>query len=316
MKKIKLRQVDINLLVIFEAVARLGSSQLAAQHLSMSQSAVSHALNRLRTATGDKLFLRGASGLVMTPRASAIIGPARELLATAEKIFNGEGFDPASSERVFRIAATDFSMLTIIPPLMLAVRAEAPNVRLDVETITAKTFEHLEMGWVDFVFGAATPPDQSFVLRELCPVRFGVLVASNHPIAKAERDPTLEEYLAYPHIVTTMEHSHINPVDVALEKLGHRRRIVMASTNFVGNIKTLKDSDLILTTPTLLAMRASLVSPGLQDEPIREFRTPFVVPEFPCMAAWHKRTGTDSSNQWLREMIFRLVKKFNGTASQ
>lgn len=309
MNKMKLRQIDINLLVVFDTVARLGSVQDAAEHLALSQSAVSHALNRLRKTMGDKLFLRGRNGLLMTPRAREIVGPVRDILASVEKVFNGDGFDPASSARVFRIAVADFSMLTIVPMLMQAMRAEAPDAQLDVSAIDPKTLDNLESGYLDCAFGSP-PPDRSFIAQELCPVKFIGLVSARHPIVAEQENPTLEDYLSYPHISTIIDYQYGNPVDAALAALGRPRRIVTASRNFVTNLWALQNTDLILTTPTFLESRARLIYQALPDAQLATFSLPFAVPEYYCMVVWHRRTRTDPANQWLREMIFRIVKKF------
>lgn len=108
--------------------------------------------------------------------------------------------------------------------------------------------------------------------------------------------------------MTTFDYTHVNSVDVALEEMGHRRRIAMASTNFIANLKALQNTDLILTTPTRLA---ALIYQGLHIEALAEFQLPFVVPEISCTAVWHRRTEKDAANQWLRKTIFRLVKSIN-----
>src|SRR6516164_1124871 len=128
----RLATKDLNLLVVFRAVAETGSVSAAADHLALSQPAVSHALNRLRQALGDPLFVRGRDGLSPTPFAQAIMVPVRDALAQIETIFEKPTFDPSKEKRRFRIAASDFTAVALLAPMLQELSGIAPGISLDV----------------------------------------------------------------------------------------------------------------------------------------------------------------------------------------
>ena len=107
-------RADLNLLIVFDAVARTRSVTGAAGELSLSQPAVSHALRRLRDLLGDPLFVRGRNGLIMTPRAEACVVDVDTILAAVGRVIGGDTFEPASTKRIFRIAAS--VSVTLSPP--------------------------------------------------------------------------------------------------------------------------------------------------------------------------------------------------------
>ena len=130
---------DLNLLAVFDAVARTGSVTAAAEHLGLSQPAVSHALNRLRATVGDPLFTRSGRGLVPTPAALAMLAPARDLLARATALLSPQQFKPDSATMVFRLGASDFAAHTLVPDLVLRLRQAAPLVTLEVLPVGDQT---------------------------------------------------------------------------------------------------------------------------------------------------------------------------------
>jgi len=121
-----LRAVDLNLLVVLDALLHERHLTRAAARLPMSQPAVSHALARLRTLLGDPLFHRTRGGLRPTPHALALEAPLRDVLAQVRRLLAGAVFDPAASRRTFRLAMSDYGASVVLPPLVRRLRAQAP----------------------------------------------------------------------------------------------------------------------------------------------------------------------------------------------
>ena len=166
--------VDLNLFVAFDALARERSVTLAARRLGVTQSAMSHTLRRLRELLGDPLLVRGQGGMVLTPRAEALVVPLRSsLVALGRTLTESTQFDPKTAERTFRLATPDLFDVLAIPPLLHRIRKEAPNVDLHVVPVQRRRLaDELETGDVDLageaevVYGSRiTGPDKPGSLK-------------------------------------------------------------------------------------------------------------------------------------------------------
>jgi DNA-binding transcriptional LysR family regulator len=299
-----LSRADLNLLVVFDAVARTRSVTGAADALSLSQPAVSHALKRLRTLMCDPLFVRGRDGLVLTPRAEGSVAEVKAILAAVGRVLKTERFDPTTTVRSFRFGASDYAMMTTIPAIVGKLRAVAPQASIDVAHIDADLLPRLEKGELDLAFVGASPPDGPFVSRELFRERFVGLVCQRHPLAlKAGQGAlTLKDYLAYPHVAVTFRDPRRSPIDAKLAELGKARRVAMVTPNFAANIASLRDTDLIMSLPSRLA-------PLANEQGLVLFKLPIAVPNYPYLMSWHRRSDDDPAVMWLRDLVVE------GTAS-
>jgi DNA-binding transcriptional LysR family regulator len=295
MNRIHSARFNLNLLEVFDAVAATGSTTLAADRLAISQSAVSHALNRLRDVVGDPLFVRGRGGLVPTPLAANMIEPVKDLLESARSILDPAVFEPAASTRRFKVGASDYAMLTTVPGLVRNVRETAPNVMVEVIAIREHVLTHLESGDLDIAFIGAEPPPEPFLSLELFREHFVGVLCARHPLAlKAGQELlTLDDYLAYPHAMVTFSDPRLSPIDAVLARLGRNRRIALVAPNFAGNVVSLPHTDLIMSLPSRLAH--SVAHPGLVT-----FKLPLAVPDYPYSIVWHRRTEHDPACSWLR----------------
>ena len=249
---------DLNLLVVFDAIASTGSVTAAAERLALSQPAVSHALNRLRDVLGDPLFVRGKVGLRPTPRAQAMTADVRAILAAAGAVFAQAAFDPATTQRRFRIGASDYSSLTLLPRLGRDFCAAAPQATLDVLPVGKTTLAQLEAGDVDCTFWGAAPPPSPWVAQLLYRESLIGMLSRAHPLARSlpGQAVTLDDYLANPHAAVSLRDPSINPVDAALAAIGRTRRVALVSQSFAGIMAALPGSSLIASLPTKLAPAA------------------------------------------------------------
>ncbi len=298
---------DLNLLLAFDAVARTGSVTAAAAHLSLSQPAISHALNRLRDIVGDPLFVRSRNTLVPTPRAEAMIEPVRSIVETARALVLPETFDPQTSERAFRVGGSDFTVLLIVPALVRLLRSHAPHSTLDLVPIGPQILTALETGELDCSFWGTTPPGPPYLSRVLFREHFLGVIGAQHPLASKARQGTLtlDDYLAYPHAMARFRDPGQSPIDAALARLGRSRIIGYSSPNFASNVATLHETDLVMSIPTRLAS-------VFRDKSLVSFRLPVEVPSFPYSLIWHRRVDADLACRWLREIAVRAVKDLRG----
>jgi DNA-binding transcriptional LysR family regulator len=302
-----LSRADLNLLVVFDAVAQTRSVTVAADALSLSQPAVSHAVKRLRTLMGDPLFVRGRDGLVLTPRAEGSVAEVKAILAAIGRVLKTERFDPARTARSFCIAASDYAMMTAMPAIVCKLRAVAPQASIDVAHIDADLLPRLEKGELDIAFVGASHPDGPFLSRELFRERFVGLVCQRHPLAikAGQGSLTLKDYLAYPHVAVTFRDPRRSPIDAKLAELGKQRRVAMFTPNFAANIASLRGTDLIMSLPSRLASFAN-------EQGLVLFKLPIMVPDYPYLMTWHRRSDDDPALMWLRDLVIKATASIIG----
>lgn len=289
---------DLNLLIVFDAVARTGSVSAAAQSLSLSQPAVSHALGRLRKWADDPLFVRNRRGVTMTPRADAVRAKAKLLIAEAQQLFALQQFVAATTAREFTIGTSDYAAVTIIPTLSALLRAQAPNVNIVCSPFGEATLDDLAEGRMDLSFWAGKPPLKPVQKEVLYQERFVGVMSATHPLAKGRKNPrvTLKQYVSCPHVVVSMKDPGRNAVERELAKLRIKRRIAIVSHSFLGNLHCLHNTDLLSAVPSRL----------LHAENIRgivSFTLPITVPHYDYGMIWHERVANDPAVQWLRQRI-------------
>jgi DNA-binding transcriptional LysR family regulator len=300
---------DLNLLAVFDAVAQTRSVTQAAKRLSLSQPAVSHALNRLRDITGDPLFVRGKGGLQPTARALSMSAPAHALLIKAQGLFRKQRFAPANSRRRFTIAASDYSAFTVIPALVRRLRKSAPHVTIEVSQAGPESRRALEEGSIDLSFWGTAPPGGQFHYQILFKEHYVGVVSARHPLAKGRTrlKVSLDNYLAFPPAVVSLKDPGRSAVETALKKLGRTRIIAATSQSFVANLRCLEGTDLIATLPARLC-----TSPLMHG--LRKFKLPLDVPSFDYAIIWHRRAEADLELAWLRGIIQSLPSLETGSA--
>lgn len=294
------RDIDLNLLRVFDAVLRDRSVTAASGELGLTQPAVSNALARLRALFGDPLFVRTASGMDATPFARELAEPVRQALALLESaLAHGPGFDPVTSTRAFRFYMSDLGQIEFLPPLVERAQRTAPGVRLEA---VASDLEHigdaLGAGSLDLAVGflpALGPPVQRKLLFRdpyLC------LMRADHPAAAGRL--TRKRFLEASHVLVTYRGGGHRVIEEALERAGVARRIALRVPHFTVVPMVLERTDLILTLPARVAQ---------VYERRGKFKTlPPPVPMPPAQVAvhWHERFETDPGNRWLREQIIDL----------
>src|ERR1700692_4156902 len=154
---------DLNLLIVFDAVMQERSVTRAGDRIGLSQPAMSHALNRLRHMLKDELFVRTPQGMVPTPRAELLAQPLRNALSEMQLALEPAAFDPAAADRRFTLAVNNYAAVVLAPPLVAAVSAAAPAVRLDLRPSgTLDIVERLDRGDLDLTLGSVDSPGERF----------------------------------------------------------------------------------------------------------------------------------------------------------
>ncbi|WP_077049153.1 LysR family transcriptional regulator [Pseudomonas sp. KK4] len=314
-----MKNLDLNLLRVFDAVMRERNVLRAGDAISLSPSAVSHALSRLRALLKDELFVRTAAGMVPTVRALEMAPLVRDALVTIERAFGPEQFHPASTDRQFCIAATDYITAVVLPHVLRAVSEQAPNAsvtilpasRLDLTT-------QIDVGRVDVALGSFFSVPHRLREQVLFHARDVLVVAPGH--ALAGREISLEDLGRLPLLVVSTG----NTDDGLLSERGLSRRAEMfdratlnAALNAIGKSPDIKlVQPHFLAIPTLLAgtemaaiVPATLAAMFRQAGTAHVSELPWPPAPRPAHMVWHERHSHDPGHAWLRDLLAKAALK-------
>lgn len=289
--------IDLNLLSVFAVVMRTRNTTRASRALFVTQPAVSHALKRLRSVLGDPLFVRTSRGLVPTPRAEALWQELEPALGSIERlVLRAPSFDPARSEREFRIGFPSSLDVTLTPKLLQLLHAQAPGVNLVIRPTSFRdAAEQLDRGEVE-VAVSVLDELRPWHLRESLG-RSGYLCLFDGARLGIEPPISLERFLSLPHVLTSFTGERSGVVDTALGKVGRRRRVLVASPDFVAAALYLRCTEAVAVLPEYAARRFGEVL-GLTLS-----RVPVDVPPFEITMAWHRRLDDDAAQRWFRGLV-------------
>lgn len=290
--------LDLNLLPVFDALIRVRNVSRAAEELNMSQSAVSHALKRLRLFFGDQLFLKTGSGMQPTPRALELLAPVLAVMGTVRgELLVREGFDAATARRVFSLCLTDMGELIFLPKLIGRLREAAPYCTLRTLQVPMQQIEDLlERGDADLAMGSLHSMPEGLFQQQLFTRSFVTIV--NRRNRRIDEAISREEYFAMEHIVVSLSGRLEDAYDGIVDKLAGPRRIYLTTPHFLTVPMIIEHNpDLIATVPRELAARFA----GYKS--IKAVETPVDVPPFAIRQYWHPRFQHDAANNWLRKQV-------------
>lgn len=291
--------IDLKLLVAFRALLETQSVSLTAERLSLSQSAVSGMLKRLRATFGDPLFVRSSHGVRPTPRALELDEPVREVLDRVQVLLSPSAFDPTHAEMTVAISGTDYSQATVIQPTIARLRQQAPGMRVAVKPFeNAALAERLATGAIDLALTVPefAPPD--LPSRRLFHERYCGVVGRHHPLVK--QTPTIEAMCAFDHaMVSPTGGGFTSAVDRRLEALGHRRRVAVSAPNAIALAELLEATDLVALLPERMLRH--------HGQRLFIFEPPFEVEGFTMLAVWHRRTHLNPAYRWVRDQLSKAV---------
>ncbi|NNG24593.1 LysR family transcriptional regulator [Telluria aromaticivorans] len=292
-------KLDLNLLLVFTALLRERSVTRAAKRLYLGQPAMSASLARLRAFAGDDLFVRTARGMEPTAHALALaerLKPALEGLSTA--LFTDTAFDPASSDRTFALGMFDIGEVTLAPALLGALAAQAPRIRLALRPVDqANAVAQLEAGTLELAITDIGPTTGWICTKPLFKESFACMF--DPKLVQVRIPISLQDYLAYPHLLTSFGGEFTGYVDDVLVERGLSRHVTMTTTRFSTLPFVLRRFRGIASLPGTAARELGSAL-GLEVSPL-----PFEVPAVGLHLVWHARHETDKGHQWLRDLVYR-----------
>lgn len=294
-----IKDIDLNLLRLFDAVYRTRNVSRAAELLDLTQPAASQGLTRLRLLIKDPLFMRAGGGVQPTPKADRLADAVRSALATLEQALNESAmFEPLQSRKVFRIHMSDIGESRFLPDLMVALRRLAPGVRLETSPLaSADIAQTLDSGRIDFAFGfLPTVKDTQRV--QLLKDRYIVLLREGHPFTKRRRSgQALLDELRQLEFVAVRTHSDTLRI---LELMQLEDRLRLTTEHFMVLPSIVKGTDLGVVMPRNIAQIFAAAGGYAIIEP------PFPLRDFTVSLHWSKRFESDPGNRWLRQTIVDL----------
>jgi DNA-binding transcriptional LysR family regulator len=295
-----LRRLDLNLLVVFDAVMLERSVTRAAERVFLTQSAVSSALGRLRHQLGDELFIRGPGKLRPTPRALELEEPVRALLAELQEVLAPASFDPAHETRSFTIATNDYFTAVVLPPLARQLAREAPGIDLRIVPTAGRALEMLDAREADLVCTSWSKPPERFSIETLLEDDYVCVVRKDHPFAK--KTPTLAQFAKAKHLLVSPRGDARGFVDEKLAERGLTRRVCITVNHFAAAPQIVAESDAVLTVPRLIAQRFA------PPRATTQFACPVSVPASLTRMSmiWHDRLARHPAHAWLRQTLLEL----------
>lgn len=299
---LNLRDVDLNLLVVFLELYRERRVSVVAEQLGLTQPAVSNALARLRKMMNDELFLRSARGMEPTPYAVQLADPIAEALTRIRDTLERQlEFDPTTSTRKFTIAMTDLGEIHFLPRLMRRLGEVAPGVTISTVRNTAVNLaDELEAGRVDLALGLLPQLKGGFFQRLLFRQRYVCLFREGHALDRESM--SLDDFEAAQHIVVVAGGTGHAIVDDTIARRNVRRDVRLSVPHFVALGHILSTTDLIATAPE------RYVREGMKPFKLKYLPHPVPFPEFDVNLFWHAKFHKEPGSQWLRNELAGLAE--------
>ncbi|WP_038203039.1 LysR family transcriptional regulator [Xenophilus azovorans] len=295
-------RLDLNLVRVFVAIYETRSVTLAGDRLDLTQPTVSHALARLRTGYADRLFTRGAAGLVPTALCEQLYPTLKDALMRIEATLEEtRSFDAAHSTRRFRIAMSDIGALYFTPPLLKRLQALAPHIQVDIAQPTPALPEDLTTGAVDLAVGNMPELLPSTRTLPLFEEHYVCLMARNHPTIG--RSMSVEDFARARHVQVNSPASGHTLIDGILAGQGIVRNVVARVPQFSVLPYLVADTDLLVVLPVRVA-RLFVARGGMKALPI-----PASIPHFEVRMHWTARHQDNPAHRWMREQVAATLKK-------
>ena len=298
-------RIDLNLLVVLEAIHSQGGVSNAAQKLNLTQPAISHALARLRSLFRDPLFVRDGRVLAPTPFTRRLIEPLRASLRSVDAVLGGtQRFDAAEAQAQFTLAMREPAELLALPSIMREIASHAPGIGLRVVPTRRRTIEAaLASGALDLAVDVLLPLSEKIRRKRIAADRLVVVVRKGHP--RMRRGFTLATYMKQGHVMVTARRSGPALEDLSLGQRGLRRIVRLRCRNYAAALRAVAETDLVLT---MAERYARALGAGATHQLLAP---PIKLATLEAYLYWHEAVDGDAGNRWLRALV---TQAFRGKA--
>lgn len=289
--------LDGRLLQLLMVVVETGSVTRAAERLDVTQSAVSHMLDKLRAITGDPLFVKSGRGIVATEHAETLALQARDLLSAMQDLAQSGSFDPAAWNTVITIAANDLQRDLLLPSLMERLRQRAPGLRLHVIPSGIPHLDMLRNEHCQVILSPRPPDGSDIVQKRLFEDHYRVFFDAR--VRSAPR--TRAQYLQARHVTVVYEPRRPLDLDQWMEQQGVQRAFQVTVPGFAGVAPFILGTDLVTTAPSYLAQHLF--------HALSSAKVPLACPPLPMYMVWHLRHQHNPAHSWLRQEIEAVARQ-------
>ena len=305
MNDIDLHRVDLNLLVVFETLMETRSVTRTADKIGRTQSAVSHSLARLREQLDDPLLVRVGGKMHPSPFAEAIIEDVRPILRSIRRVIAPRTlFDPAESERVFRIAMP--TLTKVIAEVSTRVEAEAPNVKIEWLPAHHDVYQALSEGLIDLAHLGGKPRLPDGLNEQIMePFSWVTFARRNHPAAK---DWGFDAWRSYPHLMVNVTRSMQNPFPISPSSNVGGRRVSAMIGDSAGVASILASSDYLATFP------AVLLAWDMDAHDLIAMKPPVDLDPVLVRFFWSSRLANDAGGVWIRSIVIETYRRLQASA--
>lgn len=305
----RLAKTDLNLLVSLNALLDHCSVSQAAASLHLTQSAMSKTLTRLRALFDDPLLVRRGQGMKASPRAEALYRQLQLLLPQLDQLLQPPAFDPASSDRTFRLNVIDGAYTLFLPQWLPALRAKAPHIRLECFPAQDLGLDGLTSGQQELAITAQDEPiaplPEGFRSHTLMTDHYLCVASANNPRLHQPWD--LETFLGWPQVHIHCQWDGDWLLDAELARLGHRRQLMMQVSSLQAALQTVLWSDMLTILPAAYAAKVAEGYPiALRELPLA---LPIDLPPLRQRLIWHERSDNDPGLKWLIEFFAKAVQQ-------
>ncbi|WP_221938870.1 LysR family transcriptional regulator [Mycobacterium sp. KBS0706] len=295
-RRTNLASVDLNLLVALEALLEQRNVTHAGQRVGLSQPAMSRALARLRGMFNDDLLVRTSAGPTLTARGEQLRARLPSALGVIREILVSRSFRPEEAKSKVTVAMPEHQALVLLPRLLPRLRLRAPNLDLVVSPLLAGSLKRLESGEIDLAIGQVDGTPSGFFRRTLYTDRFVCLLRRDHP--SLQHEWTADRFLALRHaVISPGAEGGFGQIYDAIANLNLPDRDPLIVPNVMAAPMMVAESDLVLTVPRRVAMRAAAMLPLTVVEP------PVELPSYEVSLIWHERHHRDAEHGWTRSEI-------------
>jgi DNA-binding transcriptional LysR family regulator len=292
---------NLEFLLVFDAVLQHKTITRAAEHLGISQPALSHALERLRQRFGDPLFVRSGGLMQPTPFVTRLADPLQRALGIVRsEILGSAGFQPETTERVFKVAVTEIGAFVLVPRILQVLRARAPRASLaPLDVARTALAAGLESGAVDIAVGHFPELKAGIYQQQLATRSYAAIVSTAHPTVKARM--TARQFQQLP-IVRCSAAGVINEiVERHFADQGLEQQVALETQHIMAVASIVGSTDWMAFVPD------ELVAPMGRIAPVRKVEVPMPTPQLALRQHWHRRFHADAANQFLRSVIHAAV---------
>ena len=288
-------KLDARLLLAFVAISEERSVTRAADRLNITQQGLSGVLARLRDLFDDPLFLREAHGVAPTPRAEALYPKVKAAIDRLQDVVEAEDFDPSKTQSVISIAAADYALAAVLPPLFQGLRGIAPDLKLAIEPLRIENLlVQMRNGQIDLALTVPEFVPDNLHTMMLFSDRYVCAYRKQHPLA--DKALTLEAFCSGEHLLVSPNRADFRgPVDEALARAGYSRKVGVVVPSFHIALSLLAQNDLIAVLPERLLR--------IKQDGLHIVEPPIEIAPFDIVCVWPDRLHTDLLNVWFREYL-------------